>query len=146
MSYTGLWRIRGWTGVGRWWALVARRWTILWRKFIQGAILLLMMNLLGRIPVGVIILRNSSRKWAMGERTKILGRMVVIGEHFIVCLVEINIPGEVWEGSDVFILQRGKTVEDTGFIWEMEVATCCFYLVPYTVRGHGVLELFQVKV
>ena len=146
MSYTGSWRIRGLTGEVRLWVLVARRWTMLWRKFMQGAILLLMMNLLGRIPVGVIILRNSSRKWAMGERTKILGRMVVIGEHFIVCLVEINIPGEVWEGSDVFILQRGKTVEDTGFIWEMEVATCCFHLVPYTVRGHGVLELFQVKV
>ena len=146
MSYTGSWRIRGLTGEVRLWVLVARRWTMLWRKFMQGAILLLMMNLLGRIPVGVIILRNSSRKWAMGERTKILGRMVVIGEHFIVCLVEINIPGEVWEGSDVFILQRGKTMEDTRFIWEMEMATCCFHLVPHTVRCHGVLELFQVKV
>ena len=146
MSYTGSWRIRGLTGEVRLWALVAMRWTILWRKFIQGVILLLMMNLLGRILVGVIILMNSARKWAIGVRTKILGRMVVVGEHFIVCLVEINISGEVWECSDVFILQRGKTVEDTGFIWEMEVATCCFYLVPYTVRGHGVLELFQVKV
>ena len=82
----------------------------------------------------------------MGVRTKILGQMVVIGEHFIVCLVEINISGEVWECSDVFILQRGKTMEDTRFIWEMEMATCCFHLVPHTVRCHGVLELFQVKV
>ena len=73
MSYTSLMRIRGRTGVGRWWALVARRWTILWRKFIQGAISLPMMKLLDRILVGVIILRKSSRKWMMVVRMKTLG-------------------------------------------------------------------------
>ena len=73
MSYTGSWRIRGLTGEVRLWALVAMRWTILWRKFIQGAISLPMMKLLDRILVGVIILRKSSRKWMMVVRMKTLG-------------------------------------------------------------------------
>ena len=72
--------------------------------------------------------------------------MVVIVEHVIVSLVESNIPWEVIECSYVFILYRGKTVEEAGFIWKMEEATCGFYLVPYTVRGHGVLELFKVQI
>ena len=72
--------------------------------------------------------------------------MVVVGEHVIMWLVEINIPGKVWECSDVFILQRGKTMEDTGFTWEMEMAIGCFYLVPHTVGCHGILELFQVEI
>ena len=71
--------------------------------------------------------------------------MVVIVEHVIISLVESNIPWEVMECSYVFILYRGKTVKEAGFIWKMKVATCGFYLVPYTVRGHGVLELFKVQ-
>jgi hypothetical protein len=66
-------RIRGWTRVWRGTMVGRGRWTMLWRKFIHGAISLPMIKLLDRILVGVIILRKSSRKWMILVRMKTLG-------------------------------------------------------------------------
>ena len=60
-------------------------------------------ELWGRISEGVLVLRESVRKWAMRAITP--RRIVVfLVEHVTVCLVETNIPGEVWKCSNVFVL------------------------------------------
>ena len=84
-----------------WWAVEVRRWTKLWRKFTLGVILLL--ELWGRISEGVLVLRESVRKWAMRAITP--RRIVVfLVEHVTICLMEPNIIWEVWKCSNVFVL------------------------------------------
>lgn len=77
-----------------------------------------------------------------------LGGMVVIVVHItILSLVKSDIPGEGMECAEVLILYRRKLGKvhcwGTG---KVEVATCCFDLVPDCIWSHGILELLKVEV